>query len=293
MKPENMSAAPPPDRRLNPWREDLAAEHLRARVAAARYAEAQALRVNRAAVPLRKAPDAALGYETELLFGEAFDAYDIKDGWAWGQAGRDGYVGYVPAEALGAAPAPSHRLRALRSFVYPAPTIKTTPLGFLPFAAEVSVIGQEGDFSQTSAGWLYTPHLAPLSRVDSDPVSVAERFIGIPYLWGGKSSLGLDCSGLVQTACLACAIPALRDSDMQEATLGEVIAAPAAPEDYRRGDLLFWPGHVALAQGEGRMIHANAHFMEVTSEAIGPALERIAAKGSVLRTVRRLPGVEA
>jgi len=289
-----MSSVPALDRRLNPYREDLAAAHLKGLVEAPLFAECAPLRVIRATAPLRRAKDATLGYETELVFGEIFEVYELKEGWAWGQAKRDGYVGYLRADTLGpCAHPPTHRITALRSFLYAVPGIKVTPLGHLPFGAEVSVTGQEGDFLRTEDGFLYARHLGPLVPDGHDPVSVAERFLGVPYLWGGKSSLGLDCSGLVQTACFACGIPALRDSDMQEASLGEAIPIPADPMAYQRGDLLFWPGHVAIAQGNGLMIHANAHFMEVTSEPIGPALERIAAKGSLLRSVRRLPKVSA
>lgn len=288
--PMSSPASAPLDRRLHPCREDLAALHLKGVVEATLFAEGVPMRVMRAAAPLRRARDATLGYETELVYGEVFEVYELKDGWAWGQARRDGYVGYVRADALGpCGDPPTHRVVALRSFLYGVPGIKVTPLGHLPFGSEVCILTQEGDFVRTPEGFLYAKHLAPLEPCPGDPVSIAERFIGVPYLWGGKSSLGLDCSGLVQTACHACGIPALRDSDMQEASLGEAIAAPTNPMDYQRGDLLFWPGHVALAQGGGLMIHANAHFMEVTSEPIGPALDRIAAKGSALRNVRRLP----
>jgi Bacterial dipeptidyl-peptidase Sh3 domain/NlpC/P60 family len=278
-----------PDRRLTPCRDDLAAAHLKGSVTAPRYAEAEVRRVIQASVPLRRAPDAALGYETELVFGELFDVYEIAQGWAWGQARRDGYVGYLEASVLApAGPAATHKLRALRSFLYPMPGIKVTPLGFLPFGAEVVAREEEGAFTRTPEGYIYSAHLAPLGVFEPDPVAVAERMIGAPYLWGGKSSLGLDCSALVQTACHACGIAALRDSDMQEKTLGEAILPPHDAQDYQRGDLLFWPGHVAMAQGNGLMIHANAHFMAVTSEPLGPALARIAAKGDALRTVRRL-----
>lgn len=278
------------DPRLHPYRPDLAAQTLRGSVEALLYAECAPMRVIKASAPLRRARDATLGYETELVYGEIFEVYELKEGWAWGQAQRDGYVGYLRADTLGPqGDSPTHRIQALRSFLYGIPNIKVTPLGHLPFGAEVAVLSQDGDFFRTPEGFLYAPHLAPLARREDDPLAVAERFLGIPYLWGGKSSLGLDCSGLVQTACHACGIPALRDSDMQEASLGEAVPVPDSPAGYARGDLLFWPGHVALAQGAGRMIHANAHFMEVTSEPIGPALARIAAKGSALRTVRRLP----
>lgn len=282
-----MSATP--DRRLCPYRDDLAAAHLKGVVEAGRYVEAYPMQVVLASAPLRRGRDAALGYETELLFGEVFDVYDQQEGWAWGQAQRDGYVGYMPMASLAPlGPGTTHKVQALRSFLYPSAGIKVTPLGFLPFSAEVVVLAQEGDFSRTPQGFVYSAHLAPLGSFEPDPVAVAERFVGVPYLWGGKSSLGLDCSGLVQTACHACGISALRDSDMQEKTLGEAIEAPLESQAYQRGDLLFWPGHVAMAQGRGMMIHANAHFMAVTSEPLGPALARIAAKGDALRTVRRL-----
>lgn len=283
-----MSATP--DRRLLPYRDDLAAAHLKGVVEAGRYAEACPMQVVLASAPLRRARDAALGYETELLFGEVFDVYEQQEGWAWGQARRDGYVGYLPKACLAPlGPGTTHKVLAHRSFLYPSAGIKVTPLGFLPFGAEVVVLAQEGDFVRTPQGFLYGAHLAPVGTFETDPVAVAARFVGIPYLWGGKSSLGLDCSGLVQTACHACGIAALRDSDMQEKTLGEAIEPPLDAQAYQRGDLLFWPGHVAMAQGGGMMIHANAHFMAVTSEPLGPALARIAANGAALRTVRRLP----
>ncbi len=283
-----------PDPRLYPYRDDLAAERLRRIVKAPRYAQGEWRRVLHASAPLRRRRDVAAAYESELVFGELFEVFEFGDGWAWGQAGRDGYVGYLQAGALGPpGPPATHRVSALRSFVYPVADIKVTPLLHVPFGAEVALLAREGDFMRTPAGWLFAAHLAPIEALAADPVAVAERFIGIPYLWGGKSTLGLDCSGLVQTACYACGIAAPRDSDLQEACLGEKIARPERAEDFQRGDLLFWPGHVALAQGEGCLLHANAHFMAVTSEALGPALARIAAKGAPLRQVRRLPPASA
>lgn len=279
------------DLRRHAWRPDLAAAKLRGQCEAARFVEPEMARVRAATVPLRKRPEAGIAYETELLHGEVIEIYERKDGWLWAQAARDSYVGYLPEAAVdGDAPAATHRIGALRSFLYPGPGIKTTPRDFLPFLAEVSVIETEGDWARTADGWLYRPHLAPLDAFASDPVEVAERFLGIPYLWGGKSSLGLDCSGLVQTACFASGVFAPRDSDMQEADLGTPVALESADlAALPRGMLLFWPGHVAIAQGGGRMIHANAFHMAVESEEIVPAIARIAAKGSPLRALRRLP----
>jgi cell wall-associated NlpC family hydrolase len=285
------NSRPPFDARVTPARPDLAAAGLRGTVEAEAFVEPEAFRVIVPSLAMRRTRDATAALETELLFGERLDVYEIRDGWAWGQASRDGYVGYIPVEALARFErAPTHRVAALRTFLYPGPGIKTTPLGFLPFGAAVHVEAVAERFAKTDAGFVFADHLQTLDAPpEADPVAVAERFLGIPYLWGGKSSLGIDCSGLVQTACLACGIPAPRDSDMQEQALGERIAIPNEPAHYRRGDLLFWPGHVALCRGDGTMVHATAFSMSVMIEDIGPALERIAGQGHPLRTARRLP----
>ncbi len=209
------------------------------------------------------------------------DLYGSNGDWAWGQARRDGYVGYLPRAALGPCdPAPTHRIRDIRAFLYPGPSIKATPLGHLPFAAEVLVVAQHERFVETPIGFVFADHLELLDTLETDPVAVAERLIGIPYLWGGKSSLGLDCSALVQTACHACGISALRDSDMQEKTLGRAINIPDDPALFERGDLLFWPGHVAMAQGDGQLLHATGAFMKVVSEPLAGALARIAGRAT-------------
>ena len=279
------------DPRRHAYREDIADISLKNKVNATQYVEGTRWRVSASSVPLRRKPENALGYDTELRAGEEVSLFEQRGGWGWGQAVRDGYVGYLPMEALAApGPAPDHRVRALRSFLYPGPSIKATPLGFLPFLSEIHLLETEGHWGRCAQGYLYLPHLAPAGQpLASDPVAIAERFLGIPYLWGGKTSLGLDCSGLVQTGCFACGISAPRDSDMQEAELGTALPLPADPAHLPRGALLFWPGHVALSQGNGRMIHANAHHMQVESEPIMPALQRIEAAGSALRSVRLLP----
>ncbi len=280
------------DRRRHAFRADLAAIALRDRVAAPRYAEASPLQVKVASTPLRRAPDLSLGYETELVAGEIFDVFDRADGFVWGQAQRDGYVGYAPEESFGPLlPAATHRVVDLRAFLYPAASMKATPLGFLPYGAEIAVLGEEAGYLRTPLGHVYAKHLRPLVERPADPVAEAEKFLGIPYLWGGKSSLGLDCSGLVQTVCSACGIVCPRDSDMQERELGAPLDMPADPASLPRGALLFWPGHVALSQGGGRMIHATSFSMTVISEPIVPALRRIEQHGPGLRSVRLLPGV--
>jgi hypothetical protein len=279
----------PDDPRMTPLRDGVAARRLAGAVEASELADPQPYRVRAATVPLRRQPDPAGPYDTELLHGEVIDLYGSNGDWAWGQARRDGYVGYLPRAVLGPCdPAPTHRIRDIRAFLYPGPSIKATPLGHLPFAAEVLVVAQHGRFVETPIGFVFADHLELLDTLETDPVAVAERLIGIPYLWGGKSSLGLDCSALVQTACHACGISALRDSDMQEKTLGRAINIPDDPALFERGDLLFWPGHVAMAQGDGQLLHATGAFMKVVSEPLAGALARIAGQGYPLRTVRRL-----
>jgi cell wall-associated NlpC family hydrolase len=236
---------------------------------------------------VRKEPSHEAPLVTEALAGERVTIYQTdEEGWAWGQLATDGYVGWLPAAALLApGPAPTHRVAALRTLVFPGPSIKLPPMDALPLGARIAVAREQESFAVTSSGgFLPMRHLAPVANVEPDFVAVAERFVGVPYLWGGKSSLGLDCSGLVQIALTACGIKCPRDSDMQESALGK----SASLAGLQSGDLIFWKGHVAIARGRNSMIHANAFHMAVTIESVAEALARIGAAGSQLTSVRRL-----
>ncbi|MGX7707420.1 C40 family peptidase [Methylobacterium sp. Gmos1] len=292
-----MTDLPRLDPRLTPARPDLADERLRGRVEAARYVPGRAQRIVVPVAPLRRAPDPAAALDSEALLGEAVTVYDVRDGWAFAQLSADGYVGYLPAEALGPAdPAPTHRVSALRTFLYPAADLKRPVLGALGLGALVAVAAREGAYARLSDGsFVWAGHLAPLGAVEPDVAATALRFLGTPYLWGGRSSLGLDCSGLVQTALAAAGIPAPRDSDQQEAALGEALALAPDLSGLRRGDLVFWRGHVGMMLDETRLIHANGHHMAVAVEPLAEAEGRIRAgrtgpgtgDGAIL-TVRRL-----
>jgi cell wall-associated NlpC family hydrolase len=275
--------------RLTPARPDLAARHLEGKVAAARFVDGEAREVIEPQVPLRRLPSPDALLDTEALMGERVTVYETsEEGWAWGQLDADGYVGFMPANGLAApGPAPTHRVSALRTLVFPAPSFKLPPIGALPLGARVAVLRTEGRFALTaSGGYLPAQHLAPLDSREPDLVAIAERFLGTPYLWGGKTSLGLDCSGLVQVALTACGIACPRDTDMQQAALGEVVAH--GPR--RRGDLIFWKGHVAIARDENTMIHANAFHMAVAIEPIMDAIARIRATAGEVTSVRRIEG---
>ena len=281
------------DPRTTPARHDLAAKHLAGVVEAQRFVEGKAYEIGSAQAPVRDAPSHEAALLTEALKGERVTIYDIsQEGWAWGQLAGDGYVGFVPANALCApGPAATHKVTALRTFVFPGPSIKLPPVETLSFGSQLVVARIDGPFAITASGG-HVPilHLAPMETVETDFVAVAERFLGIPYLWGGKSSLGIDCSGLVQLALAACGIPCPRDTDMQEKALGSALALPPELAQLRRGDLLFWKGHVAIARDATALVHANGHRMAVTYEAVAPAIERIRAEEShELTSVRRLP----
>ena len=208
------------DRRLTPARADLAAEHLRGLVDAPRYVKGAGMRIVAASAPLRRSPQGDAPLETEALFGESVTVYDESEGWAWAQLERDQYVGYLPGAALGAPSAPTHRVAALRTHAYPGPAIKLPPRMALSLGAQLTIVGREGDFAVSEDGlYLWSRHLAELGAREPDAVAVAERFLETPYLWGGRTSEGIDCSGLVQTALTAAGIASPRDSDMQEATL--------------------------------------------------------------------------
>jgi cell wall-associated NlpC family hydrolase len=277
------------DPRLTPARADLAAKHLEGKVQAARYVEGRLCEVIEPQAPLRREPRPDASLETEALKGERVTIYDTNgEGWAWGQLAADGYVGWLPDNAL-APPgaAPTHKVTALRTLVFPGPSIKLPPLEALPLGARLAIARIEDRLAVTPSG-AYVPatHLAPLGRNETDFVVVAERFLGAPYLWGGKTALGLDCSGLVQVALTACGAACPRDSDMQEEMLGTAVSAD--PSTLKRGDLIFWKGHVAIVRDRDSLLHANAYHMATATEPITNAVARIRGAGNEISSVRRI-----
>jgi hypothetical protein len=280
------------DPRITPARRDLAARHLAGIVEAPRFVEGEAYEIGAPQAAVRSAPSHEASLLTEALRGERLTIYEInEEGWAWGQLAGDGYVGFVPASALCASgPLPTHKVAALRTLVFPGPSIKLPPMETLSFGCRLVVARVDGPFAITaSGGYVPTLHLTPMETMETDFVAVAERFLGTPYLWGGKSSLGVDCSGLVQLALAACGVPCPRDSDMQERALGSALAPPFQLEQLRRGDLVFWKGHVAIVRDETSLVHANAHHMAVAFEAIASSVARIRVAGGEIVSVRRLP----
>lgn len=268
------------DRRTWPANARVAHSSLGGRVEGLRLIEGDRRRITRPLADLCASPGGAR--DKQMLQGQGFVQLELCDGWAFGFDAMDGYVGYLPEEVLGPDFRPTHRVAARLTHVYEAPDIKAREVAVLSFFSELEVLGETGRFARLAGGG-YVPaaHVAPLSRVAPDPVAVAEGFLGTPYLWGGNSGLGIDCSGLVQLAFQATGRACPRDSDMQE-SLGK----PAAPPP-NRGDLMFWKGHVAIVADAQRLIHANAHHMAVAYEGIAEAIARIEAQGDGPLTAHR------
>jgi cell wall-associated NlpC family hydrolase len=278
------------DPRLTPARGDLAAKYLEGKVKAARFVEGEEFEIADGLAPLREGPSSDATQISQALKGERVTIYDRNgEGFAWGQLNSDGYVGWLPDRALAKPLAtPTHKVTALRTFAFPGPSIKLPPVETLSMGAMLTVTREDGAFAVTREGWyLPRPHVGGIGAMAADFVAVAERFVGTPYLWGGKSSIGIDCSGLVQVALNAAGTGCPRDSDMQRDGLGRALS-PAEARHLQRGDLIFWKGHAAIVRDADSIVHANAHHMAAVVENTREAIARIKAAGNEIATIKRL-----
>lgn len=272
------------DRRIHAVREDLADIALADRVVAPHFAASvpTALAVPHATI--RGRPDPNASATSELLFGEVFHVFEFGGRWAWGQCAHDGYVGYVDASLLTHdAPAPTHRIAAPQGLVFAEADIKSPVLSVLPLGAQVAVTASEGAFhALATGGFVHDRHVGALTPASGDPVAVAMSFIGTPYRWGGRTRAGIDCSGLVQQALMACGIACPRDSDQQREGLGTRVEAAA----LRRGDLVYFPGHVGIMADSTNLLHANAHWMATVIEPLADVVARVTAETPILAIKR-------
>lgn len=287
------------DRRETPANARVAHVSLRGLVEAPRFVEGELMRAARPVAALRRDPRPDAPRERQLVLHEGFRVLEAANGWAFGLAERDGFTGFVALEDLGADTGPmTHVVAARQSYLSPEPRLKSPaevePVSF-GTQLRVRVTHEGGRWSEVErflpgggslAAHVPSAHLRPIDAPEPDAVAVAERFLGTPYLWGGNSGFGIDCSGLVQAAMLACGIACPGDSDQQAARLGTPLPPGTPPQ---RGDLLFWPGHVALCRDESSIIHATAAFMQVVIEAREAALARIEAAGEGPLLAHRRP----
>ena len=279
------------DPRLTAARGDLAAASLRGKVVADRYVDGDVFTVFVETLDVKRHPRPDAPLDTQMLFGDILTVYDDDDGWGWAQSERDGYVGYVAISGLwpGRTKA-THRVIVPRTFVYPAPDMKRPTLLAVPLDARLAVTSIEGGFARlASHGFVFAAHIAPVETVVADPVAIAERLEGVPYLWGGKSALGIDCSGLVQVSSSMAGRFMPRDTDMQE-KLGTALPIDDDLSGLQRGDLVFWRGHVGMMLDNANLLHANAHHMLVSREPLASARDRILqSTGTAISSIRRPP----
>jgi cell wall-associated NlpC family hydrolase len=271
------------DPRLHAYRPDLADAALRGKVEATHFVTPTIMQIAVDVAPLRARPSETAAQETQALAGERVHVFDIAHDWLWVQLLHDGYVGYIKAgEATGRIEVMTHKVRVPLTLTFPEASIKSTPVRHLPLNAEVAVAQIDGKFARLSDGrHAIASHLSPLESQLQDYVAIAEQFLGVPYLWGGKTFIGLDCSGLVQASLHAAGIHCPRDADMQEEELGSRV------KTVQRGDLIFWKGHVGIMCDATTLLHANGHHMMVVKEPLADAITRISAAGSEVTAMKR------
>lgn len=244
--------------------------------------EGRPARISVAFTELRAKPDRKCAIDTQLMFGEDVQVHSEIKGWSLVRAERDGYVGWLEAKTLEHNYSLiTHYICVPRTFLYPQADMKLPHKGMRSLGSGLVITGEEErrgtQYKILETGEaIIAHHVKPIGEHDKDYVAVAETLMRTPYLWAGTTAFGIDCSGLVKLALFMCGKNVLRDSDMQAATIGTEIDAGEAFENVKRGDLIFWRGHVGIAQGNGLLLHANGNSMDVTSEPLLPAIERIA-----------------
>lgn len=282
------------DRRLNAFRPDLGDVRLRGQIDADRFVEGKPMRVVAPVADMRKQPRPDSGIDTQLLFGDDVLVFEDAEGWCWVQNERDGYVGYISDTTVGErAGTATHRVIAPRTFVYPGPDMKYPTSKALSLGSLLTVTGWDERrgtrYALLASGEaVFAKHVAEVSDVASDFVTVAEALLRTPYLWGGLSGFGIDCSGLVQLSLLMAGHTVLRNSDMQAGTVGSVLETSERFEGLQRGDLVFWNGHAAIVSAENMLLHASGYTMDVTLETVEQAIERILPSYGLPICARRL-----
>ncbi len=282
-----------PDLRITPWRPDLAAAHLSDTMEARNFTAGTRRAVHISIAPLHAGPGEDAPRVSEALLGEAVMVFEERDGWAWAQLQSDDYVGYLPAVALGPEPGEAtHRVASLRTFRYAAPDIKSQVTGWASLNSRLEVVEDDGILARLGNGeYVVSGHLAPLDEPAPDFVAVAQGLAGTPYLWGGKSSLGLDCSALLQQSLTAAGTACPRDSDMIEAQIGVELDRTGQDVPPQRGDLVFWSGHCGILTSATELLHANAHHMATVIEDAAEAFARIARVSGPITSIRRISGL--